>query len=126
FVSATLSLHLQNATLIIERPRDSDRAIVQWGEGDSAHQASIPARDSAGEAVPGTGVENLSDLIFWLSGVMPPRVRTSKTKMDSDLRRLSIRDLLWYCYLDQDSMDSSFFHLESGAHTFKQLKSRDV
>jgi hypothetical protein len=126
FVSVTLSLTLEKATLQIERPRDSDRVILQWDEGEEGHQASIPARAADGEAVPGTGVENLSDMIFWLSGVTPPRVRTSKTKQESDLRRLSIRDLLWYCYLDQDSMDSSFFHLEKEGNTFKQLKSRDV
>jgi hypothetical protein len=126
FVSVTLSLTLEKATLQIERPRDSDRVILQWVEGEEGHQASIPARAADGEAVPGTGVENLSDMIFWLSGVTPPRVRTSKTKQESDLRRLSIRDLLWYCYLDQDSMDSSFFHLEKEGNTFKQLKSRDV
>lgn len=126
FVSVTLSITLEKATLQIERPRDSDRVILRWGEGQEAHQASIPARTPDGEGVPGTGVENLSDMIFWLSDVTPPRVRTSKTKQDSDLRRLSVRDLLWYCYLDQDSMDSSFFHLEKEAHTFKQLKSRDV
>ncbi len=126
FVSVTLSLTLEKATLQIERPRDSDRVILQWDEGEEVHQASIPARAADGEAVPGTGVENLSDMIFWLSGVTPPRVRTSKTKQESDLRRLSIRDLLWYCYLDQDSMDSSFFHLEKEGNTFKQLKSRDV
>jgi hypothetical protein len=30
----------------------------------------------------------------------------------SQLVRLSIHDMFWYCYLDQDSMDSSFFRLE--------------
>jgi hypothetical protein len=37
-----------------------------------------------------------------------------------------MRDLLWYCYLDQDDMDSSFFHLDEDADTFKRIKSRDV
>jgi len=34
--------------------------------------------------------------------------------------------LLWYCYLDQDSIDSSFFHLDDDASGFKRLASRDV
>jgi rRNA maturation endonuclease Nob1 len=42
------------------------------------------------------------------------------------LERLSLRDLYWYCYLDQDSMDSSFFLLDREADTFKRLKSRNV
>ncbi|MBN9521429.1 hypothetical protein J0H58_23385 [bacterium] len=126
FVAATLFLELEKGPLRIERPRDSDRVVAQWGEGDEAHEMSLPARTPGGEVIPGTGVEHLSDLIFWRSGVVPPKVRTSKVKEESDLRRLSMRDLLWYCYLDQDDMDSSFFHLEDSAHDYKRLKSRDV
>ena len=126
FVSATLKLSLKKSDLRIERPRDSDRVIVGWSLDGEDYEANIPARHPDGEAVPETGVENLSDLLFFLSDVVPPKVRTSKTKQDSDLRRLSFRDLFWYCYLDQDSMDSSFFHLEEDGNIWKQLKSRDV
>ncbi|WP_422929057.1 AAA family ATPase [Singulisphaera sp. PoT] len=126
FVSATLRLELEEGLLVIERPRDSDRVVASWGEGEAAYQCSLPARAAEGEIIPNTGVENLSDLIFWRSGVVPPKVRTSKAREESDLRRLSIRDLLWYCYLDQDNMDSSFFHLEEGRDPFRKLKSRDV
>jgi hypothetical protein len=47
-------------------------------------------------------------------------------RLDSETGRLSLRDLLWYCYLDQDDIDSSFFHLEDSAVFYKRLKSRDV
>lgn len=87
---------------------------------------NLPAADAGGEVIPNTGVENLSDLLFWLSTLRPPRVRRSKTKQDTGTARLSMRDLLWYCYLDQDEIDSSFFHLDENAHPFKKLKSRDV
>src|SRR5215470_11615173 len=83
FVSARLSLSLANGDLTIERPRDSDRVICSWGEGDSAHQVSIPSRSAEGEVIPNTGVEVLSDLIFWLSVIVPPRVRKSKTRQES-------------------------------------------
>lgn len=126
FVAATLALELEKGPLRIERPRDSDRVVAQWGDGDEAYELNLPARSPDGEVIPGTGVENLSDLIFWRSGVVPPKVRTSKVREESDLRRLSIRDLLWYCYLDQDGMDSSFFHLDEAADAFKRPKSRDV
>jgi hypothetical protein len=126
FVGASISLLLEKGDLTIERPRESDRVICSWDEGDSAFQVSIPARTAAGEVIPNTGVEVLSDLIFWLSGIVPPRVRKSKIRQESDTARLSIRDLLWYCYLDQDSMDSSFFHLEDDAAFYKRNKSRDV
>ena len=91
FVSASLKLRLEKGQLEIERGRDSNTVIARWGEKDSATQASIPARDAHGEVVPGTGIENLSDLIFWMSSLRPPRVRKSKTKSDSETKRLSIR-----------------------------------
>lgn len=126
FVAATLDLSLARANLKIERPRDSDRVIAEWSFGDEGFLVSLPARTANGEVVPGSGVENLSDLVFWLSDVTPPRVRRSKIKQDSATARLSIRDLLWYCYLDQDEIDSSFFHLDENSNPFKKQKSRDV
>jgi hypothetical protein len=125
FVSATLTLNLKNGDLALERGRDTNLVIARWGSGDEAMQAAVPARDANGEIIPGTGVENLSDLIFWMSALTPPRVRTSKVRAESDTKRLSIRNLLWYCYLDQDEIDSSFFHLDSG-NQFSRLSSLDV
>jgi hypothetical protein len=86
---------------------------------------SVPARKPAGVVIPGTEVETLSDLLFFLADIVPPRVRTSRYREDADLRRLSFRDLLWYCYLDQDEIDSTFFHLDKTSD-FKLNKSRDV
>lgn len=126
FVAATLRLNLESGAVTLERTRDSDQLLARWSRGGDEFQAIIPARDAHGEVLPGTGVENLSDLIFWLSNVNPPKVRTSKRNADSSSARLSLRDLLWYCYLDQDEIDSSFFHLDEEAHPFKRLKSKDV
>ena len=126
FVTNALSLSLESSDLTIERPRDSARVIADWNSKDGPLQLNLPAAGAGGEVMPNTAVENLSDLLFWLSDLRPPRVRRSKTKQDSETARLSIRDLLWYCYLDQDEIDSSFFHLDESAHPFKRLKSRDV
>jgi hypothetical protein len=126
FVGATLDLTLPHGELSLERPREVDTVIAKWGTGDDAYQVAVPARTAKGELIPGTGVEVLSDLVFWRSGLTAPRVRKSKLQQDSDLGRLSIRDLLWYCYLDQDEIDSSFFHLDENGNPFKRLKSRDV
>ncbi len=126
FVSATLILSLENGDLRIERGRDTEMVIAKWGEGKDAYQASIPARQPNGEVVPGTSIEVLSDLIFWMSGIVAPRVRRSKTKQDSGVQRLSMRNLLWYCYLDQDEIDSSFFHLDASAGIYQRLASLDV
>jgi hypothetical protein len=126
FVSATLTLELERATLSIERGRDAADVFAWWEDDQGRYSVVIPARVAAGEVIPETGVETLSDLVFWLSEINPPRVRKSKAKADSKIVRLSLRDLLWYCYLDQDHIDSSFFYLEESAEFYMRLKSRDV
>lgn len=126
FVSARLTVALEKSTLTIERQRDASNVFATWEAADGPYSVVLPARVAAGEVLPETGVETLSDLIFWLSGVNPPRVRKSKIKEDSKAVRLTVRDLLWYCYLDQDHIDSSFFHLEESAEFYLRLKSRDV
>lgn len=126
FVTAQLRLVVAQSDLLLERSRSSTFIRAQWEKDGELHDVEIPARTPAGEVVPSTGVEVLSDLFFYLAGMAPPKVRRSKLREDSELGRLSLRDLLWYCYLDQDSMDSDFFHLDAGADTFKRLKSRDV
>lgn len=126
FVSASLSLEVEGVPLSLERHAHSNQIRARWTSNEEKFELLVPARAPDGEVLPGTGVEVLSDLVFFLAGKAPPRVRRSKVKEDSELERLSIRDLLWYCYLDQDSMDSSFFHLEVGGDQWKRLKSRDV
>jgi len=126
FVSASLSLKLAEFPLVLERNAHSNKIRARWSAVEQQFEVLIPARVAAGEVLPDTGVEVLSDLIYYLAGKKPPKVRRSKIKDDSELERLSLRDLLWYCYLDQDSMDSSFFHLDGDANQWKRLKSRDV
>lgn len=122
FVSVALELMVGDVELRIERERESNQALVSWQD----RQLVLPVRKAAGVVLPDTRVEVLSDLIFHLIGLEPPKVRKSQKNEDSNLERLSLRDLWWYCYLDQDSMDSSFFHLDPGSDTWKQYKSRNV
>ena len=126
FVSAKLSLVINHKNLYLERVRESNQIIAAWDENEEAFELVIPARIASGEVIPESGVENLSDLIFYLSNIHPPKVRRSKFKEDSELERLSVRNLLWYCYLDQDSMDSSFFNLDADAAYYIRNKSKDV
>lgn len=125
FVSASLYLSINNSSLNILRPRDAASVIASYSLGDENFKLVVPI-DADEEIIPDSGVENLSDFIFFLAGMKPPKVRKSKTKEDSDLQRLSIRNLLWYCYLDQDEIDSDFFHLGADANIWKRLASRDV
>lgn len=122
FVSVSLDLIVANTPLRIERARESTQALVVWED----FQLMIPVKVPNGPVLPDTEVEVLSDLLFHLIGQKPPRVRKSQLNEDSELERLGLRALLWYCYLDQDSMDSSFFNLDRDGDTFKRLKSRNV
>lgn len=126
FVSVKICLSINDKPLEIERIRDSDKVIAKFQIEGESYQIVVPVKVADGELISGSGIENLSDLIFTVAGVKPPKVRKSKVKADTKLERLSIRDLLWYCYLDQDSFDSSFFNLELSGHPFKRLKSKDV
>jgi hypothetical protein len=126
FISAALEMIVEGQSLRIERESKSNQVRASWTEGDTQVDLLLPARAAKGVLLPNTEVEVLSDLIFHLAGSRPPRVRRSKVRDDSELQRLSFRDLLWYCYLDQDSIDSSFFHLDAEANNFQRLKSRDV
>lgn len=125
FVSASLVLSIGSNRLAIQRPREASSVIVNYSISQEEYRQVIPIK-ADGEIIPNSGVENLSDFIFYLAGMTPPKVRKSKTKEDSDLQRLSIRNLLWYCYLDQDEIDSDFFHLGTDSNTWKRLSSRDV
>ncbi|MBK7583796.1 MAG: hypothetical protein IPI67_26830 [Myxococcales bacterium] len=126
FVQAELIVRVGETDVVLVRPQDATTVHAAWHDGDEPFDVNIPARVGGDEVLPGTGVGVLSDLLFHLAGMRVPRVRKSKLKEDSDLVRLSLRDLLWYCYLDQAHMESSLFHLEPTADFSRRLKSRDV
>jgi hypothetical protein len=127
FTSSKLSLFVNEKPLTLERQRESDYVVCSWSDEQGNFDLILPARKAGtgGPLIPGTEVEVLSDLLFYLAGIRPPRVRRSKLKEESELSRLSLRDLLWFCYLDQDGFDNNFFQLDGG-DVFKRLKSLDV
>lgn len=122
FVSAILTLEISGAEVTLSRERESEQIVASWETPDGVEYVKLPTRKPAGIVISGTKVEVLSDLIFHLNDVQAPRVRRSAIREESELERLSIRDLLWYCYLDQDTIDSSFFTLMSTLITFDGLK----
>jgi hypothetical protein len=126
FVSATLEILINETILLLTRNSEESKVHAQWTEKEQPYDVLLPARKAEGEVLPGTQIEVLSDLLFHLAGIKPPRVRKGRADEDSDLVRLSFRDLFWYCYLAQDSMDSSFFNLDDKANFAVRLKSRDV
>ena len=129
FVSVSLELNIGKHSVKLDRSKGETSVIAAWRElpnGDPMAM-QVPIRGQKGKfLIPGTKVESISDLLFYLSGLEPPFVLKSKHNVESELVRLSFRDLMWYCYLDQDRIDSSFFHLYGGDDPFKRNKSQDA
>ncbi len=122
-VSASLSANIGNYEVLFERQAKTNQVQVSWRNREGKVASVLAPLQAASEAIWEDNVFNLSDLIFFLAGVTPIKVRKSKQDEESKLVRLSFRDIMWYCYLDQDHLDSSFFRLDDWA---RALKSRDA
>lgn len=124
FVGARLRLEIGSSVVQLERTAtDTGVVRVSWVAANGEENSLNAPLDAGPSPIHADNVWNLSDLIFALAKVEPIRVRKSKRDPQSQLVRLSFRDLLWYCYLKQDKLDGSFFRLED---TFKKYKSMDV
>ena len=125
-VSVELSAIIGNNEVLFEREPSSNKIQVSWKSNEGEIGSVLaPIQSSPNPPAPiwGDSVFNISDMIFYLLNITPLKVRKSKNQSDSPLVRLSFKDIRWYCYLDQDNLDSSFYRLED---TYKKLKSRDV
>jgi hypothetical protein len=125
FVAAQLSLVLGNYDCSLERAADDTQSVrVTWsGPDDDIGSVNAPLGSQTETLLDDAEVYSLSDLVFHLCGVTPIKVRQRSRDPDSPLIRLSIRDIWWYCYLDQTHLDSSFFRLED---PFRGRKSQDA
>ena len=122
-VSVVLSATIGNNEVLFERETGFNKIQVSWkNNGGDMGSVLAPIQNSSAP-IWGDSVFNISDIIFYLLNITPLKVRRSKNQSDSPLVRLSFKDVRWYCYLDQDNLDSSFYRLEDA---FKKLKSRDV
>ena len=124
FVSAELTATIGTNEVLFERNAGSRQVQVSWVDPAGESASLMAPIDNAPSPIWGDKVYGLSDLIFELAGIGPMRVRRNKTDPDAPLIPLSFRDIMWYCYLDQDELDSTFFHLE--AEDPRSPKSRDV
>lgn len=123
-VGVQLNLQIGDFDVLLERGGTRAPATSVTWKNQAGEGASLLAPAEASESPIWEGsVYNLSDLLFFLSGKTPIKVRRRRGDPESPLVRLSFRDLMWYCYLDQDHLDSSFFRLEDEA---RKYKSRDV
>ncbi len=123
-ISAEVTALFGTNEVILRRSLDNTSTVqVSWRDERGSGYAITAPLQAGDNPVWEDRIFNLSDLIFMLLDVEPPKVRRNKRDVSSQFIRLSFRDLLWYCYLPQDEMDSTFFHLEE---SIKQGKSQSV
>lgn len=122
-VSVVLSATIGNNEVLFERETGFNKIQVSWKNNDGDMGSVLAPIQNSSAPIWGDSIFNISDMIFYLLNITPLKVRRSKNQSDSPLVRLSFKDVRWYCYLDQDNLDSSFYRLEDA---FKKLKSRDV
>lgn len=131
FLGAILNFKVADNTVSLTRNKDDkNQVLVEWssgvGEKKKNSYVMVPINGTKGETIiPGENIENLSDMLFYLIGCTPPKVRRSKISEESELIRLSFKNIMLFWYLDQDNIDSSFFHLEEKGG-FHKNSSKDV
>lgn len=123
-INIALTVQMGRSMCVFERqPQASNQVHVSWSAtNEEEHHVLAPIKPG-NTPVLGESVFNVSDLIFRLCEVTPIKVRRSKSDQESPLIRLSFRDVMWYCYLEQDKLDSSFYRLKE---PIIEAKSRDV
>jgi len=112
-ISVALELTIGEYHVLLERFTQSESMINATCVDieNKSFSISVP---SSGEQKPvweGT-VYNISDLIFHLQNINIIRVPASRHAETSNLVRLSFRNFMWFCYLDQSKLDNSFYRLE--------------
>ena len=125
FVSAKLYLQINKYKCVIERDlTDNSYIRISWFESaNNSGSLNAPIHAQMQPLIPNKEIYSFSDMIFYFFNKEPIKVRKSIQDIDSDLIRLSFRDIWRYCYLEQMHMDSSFFKFE---HPFKKKKSQDA
>jgi hypothetical protein len=125
FVSVILHARIGNYKCILERgATDGSSVRISWFESEKINRSvNAPLQAQAEPIIPNSELYTLSDIIYFLCGIEPIKVRQRSRDADSPLIRLSFRDLWRYCYLEQMHLDSSFFRFED---PFRGRKSQDA
>lgn len=115
-ISVSLELAVGKYKVLLERNAVSSSTVTATCLDDQGEAFTVNVPVSAG-AVPvyANKIYSLSDLIFYLLDINVLRVPAKKNDQDNtSLIRLTLANFMWYCYLDQSKLDSSFFRLEDG------------
>ena len=123
---AKMEVLINGKEVIFERALGANQIRVTWTDFNgviSSLLAPMISEKGSESLIESSEIFNFSDLVFYLSGKKPVKVLKSKTDDNSPVERLSFQNLMWYCYLEQDHLESNFYCLHE---VIKKLKSRDV
>jgi hypothetical protein len=112
-VSVTLELEVGDYQVLLERNIFTDNYITATclDQQQKAFTVNAPIQNAT-SPIWGDDIYNISDLIFYLLKLKVIRIAASRTREDANLVRLSMRNFMWYCYLDQNKLDNTFFRHE--------------
>lgn len=122
-ISATLDATIGEYQVILERTYDSNKIQCTWMNEKGEQSTVLAPVSTETKPIWSDSIYSVSDLIFYLCGLVPMRISSNQNLEDATLTRLSLRNFMWYCYLDQSHLDSSFFRLED---PMKKRNSRGV
>lgn len=112
FITATLDLNINGNHVLLERALNTNQVQCTWVDMKNETAVVLAPVTPGLKAIYSTNIFSLSDLIFYLSGIDPIKIPSNQNLADATLTRLSFRNVMWYCYLDQNHLDSSFYKLE--------------
>jgi DNA repair exonuclease SbcCD ATPase subunit len=123
-VSAELYLKTAKYDFVIRREKNSKQVQVSWTNNEGVTESRLVPLVKTDVPV-FEDIYNLSDLLLYLIGLPNVKVAVNIADEISPVR-LSFRDIMWYCYLKQDLLDSCFFNLDENSESNRRRKSRFV
>jgi len=123
-VSVELAVHINEYQILFERAsQGSNQVQVTWiNNAGKTYSVLAPIRASD-SSIWEDDIFNLNDLIFYFMDLNPLKVRRNQSDSESPLIRLTFNNILWYCYLEQEKLDSSFYRTDT---PFSNSSSRNV
>lgn len=124
-ISVSLELAIGAYDVLLERNAEGSNIVTAtWiDENEQSYILNVPVIAGQNPVYTDT-IYSLSDLIFFLLDQNVMRIPAKKNDHENtSMVRLTMRNFMWYCYLDQSKLDNSFFRHEDGT---KSKSSKEI
>ena len=117
-VSVQLSLTTNDYNVIIEREAIGSRQVqIKWSNDKGVSENRLVPLVKTETPIFGDDIYTLSDLLLFLLKIPNLKVPKSSRADDASPVGLSFRDIMWYCYLEQDTLESCFYTIWNRTHS---------